>query len=185
MGKAASCHGDLFRENKDVRDVFKDSLDADVVFVGTGNFERNSQSISRVYRHLGIDYETLARMKPKPVGDINLCFFDRGGNDLTPDILRKLPKGSVPKDVLENGTFFPEDEDCHGFLVGMNLRFLKKMVRNDKTVVLVAGDGGCKTDAIYTCLRAGIVNALVTDNTTMESLLTPERIKGMEANKLY
>jgi DNA-binding transcriptional regulator LsrR (DeoR family) len=46
------------------------------------------------------------------------------------------------------------------------------LVGKGKTVVLVAGGEGDKAEAIHTCLAAKIVNALVTDATTMERLLS-------------
>ena len=175
---AARWHSNLFRSNPDIVRLFEESLDADIIFVGTGNFDRLSPSISRVFSHLGISFETLSTMEPHPVGDINLCFFDRTGKDITPQILMENLKGKIPPKELAAGTFFKSHPFCHAFLVGMNIDCLKDLVSRDKTVVLVAGGQGTKTDAIHTLLRAKIVNGLVTDAITMENLLKPYRLSG-------
>jgi Putative sugar-binding domain len=174
--EAAGWHSDLYRRNKDIAALFKKSTESDVVFLGAGEFDGDSPSIKRVYKHLGVTYEMLKSMNPPPAGDINLSFFDDNGNDITKKILEMvIPEDREDWDPVA-GSFFGSDEMCHPFLVGMSIACLQKMVRDEKTVVLVAGGDG-KGKAIRAALRTRAVNALVTDITTFNFLAGPLRSK--------
>lgn len=172
IAEAARWHSNLFHKNPDLKQLFEETSDPDIVFVGAGRFLEDSPTMTRVYQHLGIGYDKLSKMMNPPVGDINLCFFDKGGNDITGLVMAEGLRGRVPESEFEGETFFKNHDYCHPFLVGMNIKRLKELVAAKKTVVLVAGgDGGAKEEVIRVCIKKGIVNALVTDAPTMERLL--------------
>ncbi|WP_193212832.1 sugar-binding domain-containing protein [Luteolibacter marinus] len=175
--ESAIWHSDLYRRNPDIEALFKKSTESDVVFLGAGEFDRDSPSIKRVYQHLGITYEKLQRIQPPPAGDINLSFFDDNGNDITRKILANAIPADRPGWDPAAKSFFGDDEMCHPFLIGMSIACLQKMVREDKTVVLVAGGDG-KGETIRAALKTGAVNALVTDMTTFNFLADPLRSKN-------
>jgi DNA-binding transcriptional regulator LsrR (DeoR family) len=165
---AATWHRMLFDANPEIRKAFHACINPDVVFVGAGNFYENSQTITKLTKHMGMDYEFLNSMNPRPVGDINFCFFDKDGRDISSAVLEKF--------TAQHGepvsTFFPEEPWCHPFFVGVNIARMKKMVEEDKPVVVVAGcDEGAKAHCLRALLKAEVMNGLVTDSTTMDALL--------------
>jgi len=167
--EAASWHNDLYRRNKDIEALFKKSTESDVVFLGAGEFGKDSPSLKRVYQHLGVTYEMLKDLKPPPAGDINLSFFDDNGDDITRKILAKVIPDDRPGWDPVTKSFFGADGDCHPFLIGMSIACLQQMVRDEKTVVLVAGGDG-KGEAIRAALKTKAFNALMTDMTTFNFL---------------
>jgi DNA-binding transcriptional regulator LsrR (DeoR family) len=162
---AIGWHRLLLEKNKDIAEQFRLSLDPDIVFVGTGGFSEYSPSISRFYEKVGITYDDLKSYNP--IGDVNLCFFDGQGNDVTEDIVARR-WGDRPK-----VPYFTGMADCHPFLLGLSIHRLRALSQT-KTVVLVAGGDRRKTNAIKALLKAGVVNSLVTDEGTMNQILFPE-----------
>lgn len=169
---AAEWHSMIYKANQDLAKVFESELDPDITFLGVGKFDSRAVSISRVYKHLGIDYLSLSDMPTPPVGDINYCFFDQNGNDIGPTILsnrlRQLDSGLLEK--LREGSFF-DNEYCHPFLVGFNIKALKRLVRMGKDVIVIAGGDGAKSPAVFPLLKHEIINGLVTDADTIYDLL--------------
>lgn len=163
--EAIGWHRLLFERNKDIAEQFKLSLDPDIVFVGTGGFSEDSPSISRFYEKVDISYDDLKSCNP--IGDVNLCFFDGEGNDVTQDIVDRRWGGQP------NGLYFDGMVDCHPFLLGLSIHRLRTLSET-KNVVLVAGGDRRKTKAIKALLKAGVVNSLVTDEVTMNQILFPE-----------
>lgn len=167
--KAVSWHSFLYENNDDIKQHFRDSLDPDIVFVGTGNFHKESPTINRFYQSIGIDYDFLKEYNP--VGDINLCFFDAQGLDLTPQLLESHVKRLTGiRQKIYNGSFFKNEKFSHPFILGLNMLCLRKLVLDQKLVTLVAGGHRSKVDAIHTLLETKAVNGLVTDPVTMEHL---------------
>jgi len=164
--EALGWHKLLWKKNRDIANQFRKSLNPDIVFVGTGGFSEGSPSISRFYEKVGISYKDLKAFEP--IGDVNLCFFDRDGRDLTGDIVDSRWKG------VDRVSYFDKMPECHPFLLGLSISRLQTLVREGKTVVLVAGGDRRKTQAIEALLNAKVVNALVTDEDTMNQILYPE-----------
>lgn len=170
--EAAKWHSTLFDNNSDIRALYLSEQEPDITLLGAGLFDSRSRSISRVYKHLGVDFLDLKEMKTPPVGDINLCFYDKKGDDLTPDILRQqLSRHPDALKQLKNGSFFASNL-CHPFLVGFNIEAFKRLVKMGKHVIVVAGgENGSKASAILPLLKYRIINGLVTDAETMYSLV--------------
>lgn len=165
---AAKWHHKLFTENPEIRRAFRACIDPDVVFVGAGNFYEDSQAINKLTAHLGMDYKFLSSLHPRPVGDMNFCFFDKDGNDITSTALQKL----TGKNGQAVSTYFPDEPSCHPFFLGLNMEHMKKMVSDNKTVVVVAGcDEGSKARCLHALLKSKTMNGLVTDSKTMDALL--------------
>lgn len=165
LAYSASLHRSIFENNPLIRQAFNNSKDPDIVFVGAGGFHEGSKVIKRVWARFGVSYEEMEKHAKRPVGDINLSFYDHDGNDLTVELARKYIKA---KD------YRPIDEGfCHPFLVAFNVNWFKHLVENGKRVILVAGHHK-KTTAILPLLQAGVVNGLVTDEGVLDHLL--ERI---------
>lgn len=160
---AVRMHQSIFSTNGSVRRIFQESKAPDVTFVGVGDFNHTSLVIERVYKHLGFDAQSLAEFGP--VGDLNLCIFDREGNDLTSAIAKSRLS-------IRQGTLFPQEPHCHPFLVGLNLRCFQELTSAGKKVIVVAG-GAEKAKAIHALLssRSRCINGLVTDETTLDKLL--------------
>ncbi len=170
---AARWHSTLYDSNGDIQELFASVEQPDITFLGAGLFDNRSPSISRVYRYLGVDYLTLKEMPSPPVGDINLCFYDDLGTDLTPMILeRQMSDASTAtREKLKNGSFFAS-KFFHPFLVGFNIEALKRLVKSGKHVIVVAGgENGAKAPAIMPLLKNRIINGLVTDADTLCALL--------------
>lgn len=170
---AAEWHSFLYNHNKDIQELYESEQEPDITFLGAGLFDNRSRSISRVYKHLGVDFLTLKEMATPPVGDINLCFYDERGTDLTTGILEKrlskVSTGCVKK--LIQGSFFAS-RYCHPFLVGFNIAALKRLVKIGKDVIVVAGgENGSKAAALMPLLKYGIINGLVTDAETLYGLI--------------
>lgn len=161
---AVRMHQSTFVSNGAVRQIFEESKQPDVVFVGVGDFNRTSLVIERVYRHLGLDADSLNEFRP--LGDINLCIFDKEGNDLTSLITRK-------RLGIKAGTLFPDDPLCHPFLVGLSMDCFRALVHDKSKKVIVVAGGAEKAEAIHALLNAKVkcMNGLVTDENTLERLL--------------
>lgn len=177
---AAEWHSFLYNHNQDIQNLYISGEEPDITFLGAGLFDNRSRSISRVYKHLGVDFLALKEMATPPVGDINLCFYDEHGTDLTPRILEdrltKVSKTGVQK--LVNGSFFTNPY-CHPFLVGFNIAALKRLVKMGKNVIVVAGgENGSKAGAVLPLLKHEIINGLVTDAETLYGLIELSRTDG-------
>ncbi len=175
---AAQWHSMLYGMNADIRRHFRKTLEPDIVFVGTGNFYAESPSITRFYEPLRITFETLQRFRP--VGDINLNFFDGDGIDVTPQVLQGHLEQTCPALLkkMSRGSFFKHENHSHPFLLGLNVERLKDLVRRGKKVVVVAGGDRGKTESIHTLLKHKIANGLVTDVLTMDRLLNLNEREG-------
>lgn len=180
--KVARYHSERFEENPQIKRVFQYSLNPDITFLGAGNFYPESPTIERLYRLVGIDGEMLARMRPAPIGDINFCFFDAEGNDMTSQILmdRMRKVGVRDNDLYKTGSFFKGQPLCHPFLVGVNMRGLRELVKNKKRVVVVAGGNGIKAEAVFALLKTRTINGLVTDKATLDRLLELDELAARD-----
>ena len=173
---AAAWHGDLFNRNQGIQKVFKYSLNADIVFLGAGNYDKKSPTMTKLYRHVGIDGAEVAARDNPPVGDINFCLFDGAGSDITLQVLNEHAKGF---NLLEHdkfkakSSFFDHVEAySHPFLAAFNIACLQRFVRADKTVVVVAGGkDGDKAPALRALMKARVINGLVTDPVTLARLV--------------
>jgi DNA-binding transcriptional regulator LsrR (DeoR family) len=166
---ALNWHRMLFDANNEIRNAFHACVNPDVIFVGAGNFYEKSEAITKLTAYLGMDHEFLSGMTPPPIGDINFCFFDSEGQDITGKLLERMT-AKLGKPV---STFFPDEPWCHPFFVGLNMARMKQMVEEQKPVVVVAGcDAGAKAHCLAALMKAKVINGLVTDSTTMDALLS-------------
>ncbi len=170
---AAKWHSLLWYNHSDMRKFFELGNSADLIVIGTGNFAECSPSFTRVYQYLGVNYSTLEKMRTPPVGDVNLSFFDLGGNDITPKILEDRAmeaKWNLANTRYSNGSFI-DNPFSHPFLIGYNIAWLRRMVDQNKDVVIVAGMDRKKILPIDVLLKNRIANCLVTDWDTASKLL--------------
>lgn len=146
---------------------------ADIAFIGTSHFHAESSALNYVFKDTGITYDWLDNQTPKPVGDTNFNYFDAMGRDITRDVLLAhldSCKIKAPRS-LKDGSFFGGHEYCHPFLLAYNMKYFCDMVSAGKSVVLVAGGGGAKVEAILALIRGNVANGLITDDGTMARLL--------------
>lgn len=155
----------LLEKNTQFQEVFKRTLDAEMIFTGIRAF-KEGKSVLAAHSKVGI--EETALLNAGAVGDINFSYFDETGNDLSRSVYEKklAMEGNTEKRKTRSNA-----DNVHPFLPSVSLDWFKlQSKRTDRVVCLVAG-GTHKHKAIKAAVISGFVNSLITDEKTALALL--------------
>lgn len=140
--------------------MIEEALKLDVAILGIGLCRVNAQDrFAAICKEAGIAQNDLKKWKA--VGEVLNCPFDKDGKSL----MEKGP--SKLSQVVDS--------------VGLDC--LRGLIKEGKKVVAVAG-GSQKVRVIQVALETGLVNCLVTDHDTAESLLQKKRGKDYSLSSM-
>lgn len=147
---------EVIRDLPLVGDVLKVMDDATFVMTGLKHVSTNAADCRLIRKHL-LAQEEVEAIKKVAVGEIAAWWFDTDGNPVS------------VRDKDTNETIIPIGL---GELQGIcGIEHLKNMVRDQKTVAVVAGADRRRLEPIKAALRGRLMNVLITDDATAQELL--------------
>jgi DNA-binding transcriptional regulator LsrR (DeoR family) len=149
-------HVSHLKKVKSLQAVYEAAKRADFVVIGIGSVGGDSP-IRRVLNAYGVNE---SQIDDRVAGEVNLSLLDENGNDITAEIFSVSPKASSQ---LWEGS--------HPAYPALGISALRAIADDPKRTVLAIAAGSHKVQPIRAALMAGLINILVTDDSTAASVL--------------